>query len=390
MNKSHQTDLTKKQYNYYDTQEQPREEDYNLVSTEKPLELMHYQDLEMFGHLSILMTKGLEYMHDFGIKTDNSKAGYFVRSDNSGAKIILGREFEPSIYRGQNYDHKTFIPSFQRISDNLNHCVEYVKREEFKQYFTLTPYFQILSGLNIMGRSFEFDLDAIAQHYEFGTNYIDVTKDIKPALFFAYTECANGKYFPVTDFEKYHPTLYVANFSMLLQENNPLIPVGFQAVLRPQKQTAMAIAINDIENNPINKFTKIDLPRRPEIAYGIFNSFNGGKDLFPEEPMKVIEQQIRERNILNKEIFDDYCKRFNKDETELKKLITPYYKIENSMLPVDSELFVKMKDEVYNDLIPWIKENTFYRKVQYPSDKNPYFYLSLFPQFLDGTVYKYE
>lgn len=370
-----------------------KKENYILAPIEKTLELMHYKDSKLLAELSIYMTRGLEFMHDFGIITDDSKAGYFVRSDNGGAKIILGREFEPSIYRGQNYDYEKFIPSFQReklVADVVKHCVEYVKREEFKQYFTLTPYFQILSGLNIMGRYFEFDLDAIAQHYEFGTNYIDVTKDIKTALFFAYTECANGKYFPVTDFEKYHPTLYVANFSMLLQENNPLIPVGFQAVLRPQKQTAMAIAINNTEDNPINKFTKIDLPRRPEIAYGIFNSFNGGKDLFPDEPMKVIEQQIRERNILNKEIFEEYCKKFNKDEAELKRLITPYYKIESSMLPVDSELFVKMKDEVYNDLIPWIKENIFYRKVQYPSDKNPQFYLSLFPQYLNGTIYKYE
>ena len=35
------------------------------------------------------MTKLLEHMHDFGIKTDNSKAGYFVRSDNFGVKIIV-------------------------------------------------------------------------------------------------------------------------------------------------------------------------------------------------------------------------------------------------------------------------------------------------------------
>lgn len=70
----------------YDIWKHHKKESYNLAPIEKPLELMHYQDLKMFGNLSVLMTKGLEYMHDFGIKTDNSKAGYFVRSDNGSAK----------------------------------------------------------------------------------------------------------------------------------------------------------------------------------------------------------------------------------------------------------------------------------------------------------------
>ena len=45
------------------------------------------------------------------------------------------------------------------------------------------PYYMLLRRLSVMGHFFEFDLDAVAQHYEFATNYLDVTKDVSCLLY---------------------------------------------------------------------------------------------------------------------------------------------------------------------------------------------------------------
>lgn len=56
--------------------------------------------------------------------------------------------------------------------------------------------------MEVYGNKFEFDLEALAQHYNFKTNYLDVTRDREVVEFFAYTYIDdNGKYQPRTDFE---------------------------------------------------------------------------------------------------------------------------------------------------------------------------------------------
>lgn len=78
------------------------------------------------------------------------------------------------------------LPGYLRpniVNNEVMHCVEYIKREEFKLLFKQTPYYMLLRRLSVMGHFFEFDLDAVAQHYEFATNYLDVTKDVRVALF---------------------------------------------------------------------------------------------------------------------------------------------------------------------------------------------------------------
>lgn len=48
---------------------------------------------------------------------------------------------------GQNKPYP-LIPSFQRL-DEVHRCIAYIRREEFKAFFKLTPYFQILT-LNLI------------------------------------------------------------------------------------------------------------------------------------------------------------------------------------------------------------------------------------------------
>lgn len=356
-----------------------------LVPKHNVFDLVGIENYAMFGELSILMTSAEQYMHRFGLIENLSKQGFFIKTKNNAAKIILGKEFEPSLYRGQNDGNKTLTPSFQRehlVNNDVNHCVEFIKREEFKFVFQETPYYKILSKMQILGNNFEFDLDALAQHYEFATNYLDVTKDIRVALFFAYTDCVNGNYFPIEDFDKYKPTLFVANFTSLTLNEDKLVAVGFQAASRPQVQSAMAINITESPSEHNLYFRKVELTPSKDIAHGIFNSFNGGKSLFPEEPIKIIKNKIREKMSLNKYLFSKYCRLYNKDKEKLKNELLKKYVIDESNIKIDEELYRKMEDETTEVLIPWILENISYRKVKLAQREDEHFYIDIYANSL--------
>lgn len=122
----------------------PKSNIYNLVSIES---------YAMLGNLSILMTKAEQFMYNFGLIENLSKQGFFIETKNKTAKIVLGKEFEPSLYRGQNDGRNRLIPSFMReklVNDEVKHCIEFIKREEFKFAFQATPYFKNLSKLQIL------------------------------------------------------------------------------------------------------------------------------------------------------------------------------------------------------------------------------------------------
>ena len=104
-------------------------------------------------------------------------------------------------------------------------------------------------------------MQAIAQHYEFKNNYLDITKSFTVALFFAYTDCINGKYYPIQDFKKYNPYIYVASIGTLQQiYRDNFKVVGFQVSQRPYAQQAMALDITKLAKVR-NVFAKIKLPK---------------------------------------------------------------------------------------------------------------------------------
>ena len=277
-----------------------------LIPKTPHYELMDYTQLQYIRATSLFITQRIDGKGDYKLQVKSPKAGCFVKVNNR-AKIILGDEFDLRIFRGQNKPYP-LIPSFQRL-DEVHRCVAYIKREEFKAFFKLTPYFQILSKMSILGIYFEFDLDAIAQHYGFATNYLDITTNEQIALFFAYTYYKNGKYYPIVDFKGYKPTLYTTLSLMFYNNSKSLVPAGFQAVLRPQNQKAMAIDITSIQNNSTcSLFSKTYLPKDPKKAQEIYELFDGGKDLFPKgELISIIEQKIKGNKMLNETLFLRYC-----------------------------------------------------------------------------------
>jgi hypothetical protein len=82
--------------------------------------------------------------------------------------------------------------------------------------------------MEVYGNKFEFDLEALAQHYNFKTNYLDVTRDIEVAEFFAYTYIDDtGKYQPITNFDSnnYKLHLYRVNIYDVMRYKPNLLKI---------------------------------------------------------------------------------------------------------------------------------------------------------------------
>ena len=193
----------------------------------------------------------------------------------------------------------------------------------------------------------------------------------------------DGKYYPVQDFNEYKPTLYIANQSLMHVINKNIVrPVGFQAVMRPLLQTAFALNMTSENKDILSNFIEIELPQRPEVALAIYRSFNDGRDIFPDEPVMSLKNIVRERRELNEGLFKQYCREYKKPEAVLREKLEENFRITNTLPFIEPEMFTKMTSEVYDKLIPWIKENISYRKCRYADENNPNAYQDLFPKSL--------
>lgn len=234
----------------------------------------------------------------------------------------------------------------------------------------MTPFYKRLpSEIGTVGRDFEFDLEALAQHYEFKTNYLDITKNFNVAMFFAYTDCINGKYVPInfnnTDYE---PHIYVANLGILQsKERDNLKIVGFQVSPRPLAQKAMALDLNNFENEVTSYFTKISLPKNEYFSVGIFNAFKKGFELIQPDILTEAVNQIKSSKNINSRLLEEYCDFNNLDLHELKQdLINNEFLIQDSIYPLSKSLYLQMDIYINEFILPFIANNIGARRVLRP------------------------
>lgn len=302
--------------------------------------------------------------------------GIFTEVEPNAFGVFLGHEFNPFIYRGENKKYKEFIPSSKRFNftnkitkdeERLRHCIAWINREEFIEFFKDTPYYKRSSEFEVLGCKFKFDLKALSQHYEFMTNYIDISRDMSIAMFFAYTYLYDGKYYPITDFKKYSPTLYTANLSDIFKKDENILKIiGFQSALRPFMQRAMALDMN----KPIgikNLFKEIKLPESPELANGIFEHFKQGAAIFPNDFLGSCANGIKSQKLLPQKYVTKYCEQFNQDRTYIDNLIRESeYTLTDKLAGYNQEQFTGMNFEIDNFIIPFLNNRISFRAYSEP------------------------
>lgn len=110
--------------------------------------------------------------------------GTFVKIASGKWGVLLGDEFQPQVYRGQNKDFPSFSSSFARLENDFSRMIAWIQRKEFKSFFIKTPYYTRCREFSVLDCKYDFDFEAIFQHYGFKSSYIDITKDLFVALFF--------------------------------------------------------------------------------------------------------------------------------------------------------------------------------------------------------------
>lgn len=279
--------------------------------------------------------------------------GVFVKTADKNWGVLLGNEFQPQIYRGQNKDYPAFSSSYSRVKSELDRLLAKIQREEFKQFFIQTPYYARCREFSVLDCKYEFDFEAIFQHYGFKSSYVDITKELLVALFFAYTYIGgDGKYHPINNFNEYNPTLYVS----LIPQNDKgmrVSPISMQMISRPIRQMAMALDAKEKELKTC--FQKYELPKDSYIAIDVYEKMQHGNALFPNEPIAEIANQILNAKELNLNIAKQICSgsRFDEDEffAELKN---QGYDFSDAKWNVDERMRVQMNDEIDRFLLPFL------------------------------------
>ncbi|MBQ4377656.1 MAG: hypothetical protein II821_00450, partial [Treponema sp.] len=190
--------------------------------------------------------------------------GIFIKTAPDTWGILLGDEFQPQIYRGQNQDFPSFKSSYDRLDGEENKILALSQREEFRKVFVQTPYYTRCRNFSVYDCKYEFDFEAIFQHYGFKSSYISK-----------------------------------------IQKNANVHPISLQMVKRPVTQ--MAMAINTNENDLKVYFEKYELPKNPMIAIDIYDKFRHGEALFPREPVSDIANQILVTKELNEDVVKKVC-----------------------------------------------------------------------------------
>lgn len=313
-----------------------------------------------------------------GLVTNNEVQGTFVEMKPNKFGIMLGQEFNPLIFRGSNNDY-VFMPNSQRYEladgqERIRHSIDWIKKHEFLKLVSNTPYCTRTQRFKVLDYNYEVDLEAIAKHYNYMSDYLDITRNMMVAYFFAYTylDSERNQVLPIDNFEKYSPTLYIGNLKELKKQTPKTVEkIGMQPVLRAKVQQSMSINVAEDGEKIKSLFKKIELPKNPAVARNIFAQFEGGKLLFPADYMTRCAVQIREHGTLQEEMIERYCDETKTDITWLRSEYKKMgFELINQPWDIPEQAKYMINREIDEFIIPYLNSSFIFRGVRRDLEKS--------------------
>lgn len=245
-----------------------------------------------------------------------------------------------SYFRGENCYHEDCRPTlYRKDMDDASVFVERVKRCELermmKEYPITDLFAHSIHAQDPAGEWHQFHFrvgfDGMAQHYGIKTEFLDLTLDPWTAAFFAATKYDDktDTYSPIIDMDNFqYGTFYLYNETPIpFRKSSRIDVVGMQPLSRPGRQSAYVFHMNKGEN--FNALAQKDLFRHdPKINQEIFEHFNSGNQLFPQE---LLNNKIRNGIVKGEEFsqlaYDMAKKRYYPDaeENQLKAYLNKYH-----------------------------------------------------------------
>lgn len=221
-----------------------------------------------------------------------------------------------TLYRGEIKDYETSCTSnLGRYIREKNEKIE----DRIVDFFIGQMKIHTFYGFLTKFRQFrEFPVGSpmphiIAQHYGLQTQFLDLTDDIKIALFFACCKhMGNNKYRPINDDDLGELRKYAVLYQGV-EELKRTQMIGYQPFPRCQRQrgyyldTAAEQLCWEFSLTEMKNFKKFYIKRTPELSKWIFEEFNGGEVLFPKDTLYYYEKEIEQINKMDKypeEVFE--------------------------------------------------------------------------------------
>ncbi len=298
-----------------------------------------------------------------GVMMDQNPNNFHATGiDESNFRFMPGPELNSFLYRGQNKFYNLSYTSKYRISCKVKKLIANLKKIEFTHLLQNHPIIKELENLKIGKSTFSTDYDALAQHYGFATDHMDLTNDKDIAMFFA-TTYFNGetqKYEMIL--EDTEAVLYTINYlhPEVLEKINI---VGAQALPRPATQKAFSIQLEELENFnelPFVTYEKFICTKMMSKKY--FDKFEGGNKIFPNDIMDKKAKQVQNSQSISKRAINEYFETNNiickKEQYEITNMLNNFNIKEKNNYLTKREFSSIRKD--------WNKKKVaFFNKINY-------------------------
>lgn len=296
---------------------------------------------------------------------DNCEDGFIVEYPHG---TVIRQAETKWYFRGERTCYQssqpTFIRSLNQKSEEEKFLLDFVKNAkllEFERILNLFNHYGEFKniGINFPGgkqTSLSGLFVCIAQHYGLDTNWLDITGDFNAALFFACCKYENGKWRSLTDEDieenPYGRVFRRPSFLGIGGKDYEVYPIGFQPFMRCHMQHGYGIwmeeAMDLTKKESVFKILKFE--HSVGLSEYIFEKMDRGERIYPQEGLKIIEDELEElRNtkkipefILNKTYeLTDFKLKYSVNS--LKELLNKYgYTITSEPLKIAEEKIEKI------------------------------------------------
>lgn len=241
----------------------------------------------------------------FAYSNDRYVEGFVIQYPHG---TVIQQGMRTNFFRGEAEDYPTSKTTLHReldkcVNEDQRTIIQVIARMRivvFRNFLQRLKY--VRQWKEAYGDPF---YDAIAQHYGFMTDYLDITNDFNVAMFFACCvwDVTKKKWRSMTAeecSEKKYGVLYQArseNVQLAFDDYDKMfpaiIPVGYQPFYRCQKQVGYVKHMKHNEDfKDYSWFNRYYFEHSTVLSEGVFRYMNGGLDIYPEETLAVFNNEI--------------------------------------------------------------------------------------------------
>lgn len=294
-------------------------------------------------------------------------------------------------YRGENAYYGSSKPSIYRLTDQISPLQKLINQLILDEACFFLDQFDAIqkwqpSTINYL---------ALAQHYGIKTPLLDITSDLKTALFFACCKYENQQWRPLTkkDFANkqassgakdsrygilYRSPTEITDMKWALTRDeitdNLITPIGYQPFMRCSAQHGYMLCTHDetydLLKDPL--FDKFRIEHDEDFCNWIFNEMDCGAKIYPLDDIPKIElymEKIKNAHVISQTTFDNLVvKRWNYSVEEAQaikqRLQKQGYTIANGQI-----------EHIHNNKLRKINNqyslNVAYSKINIPATSRP-------------------